>query len=146
MRLRNSRNLPAYFQAFWELMVGTFQRVISIAGICGAMALLTACGPTVVSTQIAASMSDPNARIELRNVQPDPLDPWTTNELWGVNLSNEPVCGGYRERGMSWTSFLMGPQSARRLLGLGNGGFSGTTSIKAMRNGQACTDAFMAVG
>jgi hypothetical protein len=129
---------------FAEVTVRKLQLAFTPACAWSALALLAACGPTVVSSEIAASITDPNARIELRTVQPDALDGWTTNELWGVNLSDEPVCGGYREQGLSWSSFLLAPRSERRLLGLGNGDIGGTTRIKAMRNGEGCTDSYVA--
>lgn len=59
--------------------------------------------------------------------------------MWGINLSNEPVCAGVRTEGMSWFAYLLEPRSERRLVGLGNGGISGQTAILALNGGQ-CTE------
>lgn len=59
--------------------------------------------------------------------------------MWGVNLSNEPVCAGVRPGGLSWFAYLLEPRSERRLVGLGNGDISGQTAIVALNGGQ-CTE------
>lgn len=114
-------------------------RLVLMVTFAGLAATTAACGPTIVSSEILSSMDDPPARVELRRVQPDPLDDWSTQEMWGVNLSDEPVCAGVRSGGLSWFSYRLEPRSERRLVGLGNGSISGQTNIVALR-GQECTD------
>lgn len=72
------------------------RRLALVATLAGLMTTTAACGPTVVSSEILSSLDDPPARVELRRVQPDPLDDWSTQEMWGVNLSDEAVCAGVR--------------------------------------------------
>jgi hypothetical protein len=115
-------------------------KVLPWVALCG---LISACGPTVVSSVTSSQLNDPPASVEIREVQPDALSDWTTQELWGVNRSGEPVCAGYRSTGMSWSSFVVPPHSEIRLLGLGNGDISGETGIASLR-GRVCSDALMA--
>ena len=110
-------------------------------GVLGCLA--SACGPTVISSEVTSRLADPPAWVEIREVQPDALDSWTTQELWGVNRSDEPVCAGYRSSGMSWSSFIVPPRTEIRLLGLGNGEISGETGLSSLR-GRVCSDALMA--
>lgn len=120
-------------------------RLIVAVTLAGLVAATAACGPTIVSSQILASLDDPAARVELRRVQPDPLDDWSTMEMWGVNLGDEAVCAGVRVGGLSWSSYLLEPRTERRLVGLGNGGSDGQTTVVALR-GRQCTDTLVAGG
>jgi hypothetical protein len=119
------------------------RRLALLFALAALTTVMAACGPTIVSSEILSSLDDPPARVELRRVQPDPLDDWSTQEMWGVNSGDEAVCAGVRAGGLSWVSYLLAPRSERRLVGLGNGSISGQTTIVALR-GRPCTDTLVA--
>lgn len=111
---------------------------LAALGLVAAGLTLSACGPTVMNSQIIGTLNDPPARLEIRLVQPDILDTWTTHELWGVNAGSEPVCAGRRDAGMSWDAFLIPPRSELRLQGLGNDPGPGQTALVPL-NGRTCS-------